>query len=573
MTVKWEKFAGSTDVFAIRLSFSPDPDEGVAIDRDESASWGRLQLWVKGQNLCAHVDQGEFIQGVHWYMLPFLEWVANSWNPLLHEERLPNRNIGDNAVESLAITRNAPALASEVDISEWDQEWYDWHQRHSLRAARNGGLFPNVLFRRLRDQIEVSWDGALPAGTPAGFRFNLAQGSEQLNPEDVAGPLYDVTFEAVRYLRKFAPGSVRLESVYETLLEVPNSNQRDIRLGWLADLPIPENATDRLKRRSAEQLKWSWERLTEVLQTLSHGPALSAALAADDTPLVLVGSCQAALLFGSVSPKISESDVYTLGDVLIRQYSRSRSGDDALEILSEDVPADRGSQIWEQGYDLAESLHDVLNLTGDWVDVRQVLRRFGIQELRRDLKDTGIRGCSIVGPHHKPTIVINRSWRYSRSPAGVRFTIAHELCHILYDRSRGRKLAVASGPWAPRTIEKRANAFAAMFLMPPHLIEHAVADSPDPITELAGVKAVARKLHVSVVAAIEHLCNLTLMTEIERDELLARQGSAENISLRHTWSACSLPRGSSACKMLDRGNAGCVQAFIGLIWKVSAVID
>ena len=43
MTVKWEKFSGSTDVFAIRLSFSPDPDEGVAIDREDSASWGRLR--------------------------------------------------------------------------------------------------------------------------------------------------------------------------------------------------------------------------------------------------------------------------------------------------------------------------------------------------------------------------------------------------------------------------------------------------------------------------------------------------------------------------------------------------
>lgn len=530
MTVKWERFAGSTDIFAIRLSFSPDPDEGVAIDRDQSASWGRLQLWVKGQNLCAHVDQGEFIQGVHWYMLPFLEWVASSWNPLLHEERLPNRNVGDNAVESLAITRNAPALASEVDISEWEQVWYDWYQRHSLRVARNGGLFPNVLFRRLQDQLEVSWDGELSVGTPAGFRFNLAQGTELLNPEDVARPLYDVTLEAVEYLREHAPDSVRIESVYEALLEVPNLDQRDVRLGWLADLSAHESTADRLKVRSGEQLRRSWVKVTEVLRTISRGPALDAALAVEDTPLVLTGSCQAALLFGSVSPTVSEVDVYTLGEVLIRQYSRSRSRSETLEVLSADVPTDGRSLIWEQGYDLAESLHDVLKLTGDWVDIRQVLRRLGIQELRRSLEDAGIRGCSIVGPHHKPTIVVNKSWRYSESPAGVRFTIAHELCHILYDRSRGRKLAIASGPWAPRTIEKRANAFAAMFLMPPHLIERAVADSPDPITGVAGVKSVARKLHVSAVAAVEHLCNLTLMTELERDELLVQLGYTENPS-------------------------------------------
>lgn len=530
MTVNWEKFAGSTDLFAIRLSFSPDPDEGIAIGREESASWGRLQLWVKGQNLCAHVDQGELIQGIHWYLLPFLEWVANSWNPLLHEERLPNRNIGDSAAESLAVTRNAPALASEVDISEWDQEWYDWYQQHSLRAARNGGIFPNIVFRRLRDHIEVSWDGELPAGTPTGFRFNLARGSELLDPKDIAEPLYDVAFDAVKYLRKRTPDNARLECVYEALLKITDSNQREIRLGWLADLPEDEIVADQPNKRSGEQRRRSWERLTGVLRSINHGPALKAALATDDQPLFLAGSCQAALLFGSVSPTVSEADVITLADVLIKQYSRSRSSEDALEVLSEDVPTDGVAQIWEQGYDLAESLHDVLRLSGDWVDVRQVLRMFGIQELRRDLEDTGIRGCSIVGPYHKPTIVINKSWRYSASSTGVRFTIAHELCHILHDRNHGKRLAIASGPWAPRIVEKRANAFAAMFLMPTYLVERAVADSPDPVTKLAGVKAVARKLHVSAVAATEHLCNLTLMTETERDELLTQLGSAGNLT-------------------------------------------
>jgi ethanolamine utilization cobalamin adenosyltransferase len=59
-----------------------------------------------------------------------------------------------------------------------------------------------------------------------------------------------------------------------------------------------------------------------------------------------------------------------------------------------------------------------------------------------------------------------------------------------------------------------------MFLMPSHLVQQAIADSPDPITQLAGARAIAKSLRVSFRAVIEHLCNLTLMTEIERDELL-----------------------------------------------------
>jgi Zn-dependent peptidase ImmA (M78 family) len=455
-------------------------------------------------------------------MLSFLEWLVDAWNPLLHEERLPNRNLGDTAVESLAITRNAPQLASELDIYTWEQEWYDWHERHALRAARDGGLFPNVILRRLQDYIEVSWDEEPSAGTPPGFRFNLAQGSELLNPEDVARPLYDLITDAVGHLSVNVPDSVRLESLKAKIQELPDPDQRETRIRWLSGLQAPARAVDRLKDRTADQIKESWDDVTSVLRSFHNGPAVEAALAVDERPLVLVGSCQAALLFGSVSPTISEADVHTLAEVLIRQYSQSINQNNQLEKLSRNVPPNEGSLIWEQGYDLAESLHDVLELTDDWVDVGTVIKGLGIRRLSRKLNDTGIRGCSIAGPQHMPTIVINRSSRYSKNATAIRFTIAHELCHLLYDRSHGKKLAIASGPWAPEGIEKRANAFAAMFLMPPYLIQRAVADSPDPITELVGAKAVARKLHVSVVAAIEHLYNLTLMTRIERDELLAQ---------------------------------------------------
>jgi Zn-dependent peptidase ImmA (M78 family) len=512
MTVKWEKFSGSTDVFAIRLSFIPDPDQGIAITPEESASWGLLQLWVKGQNLCAHVDQGELLQGVHRYMLPLLEWIVDSWNPLLHEERLPNRNSDNTASESLTFTKNAPPLAAEFDISRWEQDWYDWRERHAIQAARSGGLFPNIIFRRLRDYLEISWDDESSAGAPNGFRFSLGQGSALLEPQEVAKPLYDLVHDAAQYLQDQVEDSERLTTLQAKLRDLPTGDQAQDRVRWLAGLPT--------RARTAEKLQESWDSVTAVIQRFRNKPAVQAALAVDETPLVLTGSCQAALLFGSVAPTVSDSDVVTLANVLLQQYSRKETENETLVKLRSDVPPDEGSLIWEQGYDLAESLHETLDLTGEWVDVRGVIRELDIRQLWRTLDDSSIRGCSLVGPQHEPTIVINKSSRYSGSPVGVRFTIAHELCHILYDRSHGRKLAIASGPWAPRSIEKRANAFAAMFLMPSHLVQQAIADSPDPITQLAGARAIAKSLRVSFRAVIEHLCNLTLMTEIERDELL-----------------------------------------------------
>jgi Zn-dependent peptidase ImmA (M78 family) len=413
-----------------------------------------------------------------------------------------------------------------MDVAVWEQEWYDWYRRHALRAARSGGLFPNVVLRRLNDYVEVSWDDEPSAGTPSGFRFSLGQGSALLDPDDIAKVLYEIAVDAVGYLQEAIQNSERVNALKDKLQELVNPYQRENRIRWLAGLPAHAETVDRFKSAATDQFRASWERVSSMLKRSWRGPAVEAALATEETPLVVVGSSQAALLFGSAAPTVSEADVFTLAELLIKQYSNEDQNRE-IDKLSKDVLPDEGPLIWEQGYDLAESLHDVLNLTDSWVDVRSIIRNFGIHQLWRELDDTRVRGCSIVGPQHKPTIVINRSCRYSGSPAGVRFTIAHELCHLLYDRSHGKKLAITSGPWAPRSIEKRANAFAAMFLMPPHLVQQAIADSPDPITELAGAKAVARKLHVSVVAAVEHLCNLTLMTEIERDELLAQLGGVQ----------------------------------------------
>jgi hypothetical protein len=78
MSTLWEKFVGDTDQFGLRISFHADPDRGRAATLEESLSWGSFQLWVEGQNLCAHREEGEYIESVHWYLLPLLTWLANN---------------------------------------------------------------------------------------------------------------------------------------------------------------------------------------------------------------------------------------------------------------------------------------------------------------------------------------------------------------------------------------------------------------------------------------------------------------------------------------------------------------
>jgi Zn-dependent peptidase ImmA (M78 family) len=521
MTVRWERFAGSTDTFAVRIAFMPDPDEGVASDPAEAASWGAVQFWVDGQNLCAHIDQGEVLQSAHWYLLPLLEWIAESWNPLLHEEVLPNSNIAETAAAALEATRNPPALVEEAEAISWDEERYEWWSRHSIRTARAGGLLPNVVFRRFRDLIEVSWNEEPLTGAPPGFRFSASSGSSVLLPEQVAQPMYDLATAAANYLYELAPGHERFTKLRNRLAGLTSPVEHGSRLEWLAGLRETPPLTGRLRGTASErEMHRRWEEIVAALNGAGNPDAAMAALAVEESPLVITGSCHAALMFSSMSPTVSENDVRTLARILVQQYSPEVDSF-GIRTLSRTTSVDVGIRPWEQGYDLAESIHSdlTLDLSRGWVDIEAALTHLGVSIMSSKLDDRKVRACSLIGPRHVPSIVHNEASLYD-SPGARRFTLAHELCHLLFDQSKGKKLAIASGPWAPRGLEQRANAFAAMFLMPPQLVARAVADLPDPVQDPQSISAIAARLQINRMPLIHHLYNLTLMSESERDELL-----------------------------------------------------
>lgn len=520
MAVTWERFCGSTDNFAIRLSFMPDPDSGVGADLDDSASWGALQIWVNGQNICAHVDQGEVLQASHWYLLPLLEWLADHWNPLLHEERLPNRNVGVTAVESLESTRNAPQLANDEELLAWEEGWFAWRSRHSIRAARAGGLLPNVTLRRFRDLIEISWNDERLAGATHGFQFSASRGSMLLPPSEVANPLFEVASDAIRYLKTLRPESARLEKVSSSFAALSEPNQNSQRLSYLAGLRLPAVQAADMPSNLDGWVHASWSKVQDILSRINPKAASAAMEFESGTPLVITGSCQAALLFGSVAPSISESDAEKLAQLLVDQYDPTGEIHTGLVHISDDRPLSELTPAWEQGYDLAESLHDEIELADNYVDIDGFIDSLQIDKVSLQLEDKSIRACSLVGPLHKPTIALNSSYAYGRSSRVNRFSLAHELCHLLYDRSHGKRLAIASGSWAPASLERRANAFAAMFLMPPDLVGRAISDCPDPINQKEGVIFIASRLRVGLRAVVEHLYNLTFMSEQEKEILL-----------------------------------------------------
>jgi len=477
-----------------------------------SASWGGFAFWVSGQNLCVHVEEGEQVDAVHWYLLPLLEWLTSHWNPLLHEERLPVRNAGDDAAEALRLTQFPPPWVPEEKALSEENEWHSWWSRHSLRAARSGGLFPDVHFRRWRDQIEVSWTSEPLAGAPADFRFLASGGIERLRPEEVAKPMGTVAREAVDHLLESDPTSERFLALRRRLnhLANPQRNRRE-RLGWLSGMG-----------RDGTTVSSSWLSLTNRLRN-APSRARRAVLDVPQTGWTLTGSCHAALLFGALDPAVSQEDVGTLANVMVQLFTGGPEPAE-LEMLRSDLSfrPSAGEPAWEQGYLLADEVHGLLgSAVAERVEVESILDRLGIDRGEIRLSDERIRGVSVAGPEHQPTILVNRTHPRNEGLAGERFTVAHELAHILVDRTRGQKLAVASGPWAPQEVEQRANAFAAYLLMPPELVQRAISTSPTPPSSAEGLAHIAETLGTSRASTVEHLHNLGLIDDMERDELRA----------------------------------------------------
>ena len=513
MGTRWERLAGDTSGFALRLAFAPDPDAGQAAQPEVSMSWGSFQLWVEGRNLCAHQEDGERTESVHWYLLPLMEWFAENWNPLLHEERLP-RNEGDNAWASLQATRFPPwAIADNTQLaSRWESAWQKWWRRHAIRTGSEGGLFPDVVLRRLRDRVEISWGQTRVEGTPDHFDFSESErGHTRLEPQQIAGPLHEVLTSASEYLTSLNPESRRLRKLRRQILALKGAEeQRERRLMWLAGLGTDERT-----------VRAGWRRVTGYLAGYADG-ARRAILEPLESPLVVTGSCHATLMFGSVSPSIGKRDVVELARLMIDLHA-PEGNRSTIEEAGRSVPLEEAATPpWYQGYELAESLHNHLDpehVEGKSVDVEGIIEQQGVRIVDRELSDSTIRAVAIDGERHRPGILVNSRNSANAHPFGRRFTLAHELCHLLFDRDVGAQLAIASGPWAPRDVERRANAFAAMFLMPNELVRRAVSALVGSLETTDAVHSVANRLRTSFESTLWHLRNLGYIDDVTRQQI------------------------------------------------------
>jgi Zn-dependent peptidase ImmA (M78 family) len=119
-----------------------------------------------------------------------------------------------------------------------------------------------------------------------------------------------------------------------------------------------------------------------------------------------------------------------------------------------------------QGYELARKFRELLGNMQRRVDPEAFLASVGIPVRNFDIDTNAVDAICSWGPNHGPAIFVNPLGSHSETPVGRRFTLAHEICHLLIDRAEALPAAEVLGGNVPRYAEARANAFASEFLLP-----------------------------------------------------------------------------------------------------------
>ncbi|HEX8379945.1 MAG TPA: ImmA/IrrE family metallo-endopeptidase [Allosphingosinicella sp.] len=494
---------GDPSRFEIALRWRGDMEPRARRPSSYGWSTGDMRITVAGSSITGNARGAARQSYVSWYLLPVATWLAENWGSLLHEAEFAWAE-RSSAPAAAAVLRRMHSLidARDPQAREDYRRAQVWRTAHALSSAASGGLLPNLFLRRYLDSIELSWTSGEPLFAPSEFRFTSEPGVAYLAVQDVAAPLWDALNWMVRTGEEHATGdsdAAALATVAQKLVEIGERTIVDFaacRIGR----KVAEAATAAFKARGIEEL-FAEVRVVGAPAIARFSPAVA--------------------MYGGLAPNLTEEDVETLSDVVADAYRRRGATDPLIGLVATDTgPPVRPPHL--EGSDLAvEMLEDpaVVPFVSSHVDVAGFLQEMGVAVMPYPLKTETIRGVSLAGEQLAPTIVVNTTSVYNASEHGVRFTLAHELAHLLYDRSMATSVGISSGPWAPAGIEKRANAFAAMLLMPRWLVLRAFGD--EAFADPEAISRAAESLHVGSSALLEHLFALELIDEYERDMLRA----------------------------------------------------
>lgn len=179
-----------------------------------------------------------------------------------------------------------------------------------------------------------------------------------------------------------------------------------------------------------------------------------------------------------------------------------------------DTPLPR-TKVWGAGQKLAMKLRAMRAVSGPVLSMRRLVEALGILVIWQKLTPD-IAGYALCDEIHGPTIVANVNGR-NVNELIRRFTMAHELCHVLFDRGHLQNMSAfdtydnfysyRDDDRDPR--EVRANAFAIHLLLPESELVQAWRETRD-------VREIMTTFGVNYEATRYHLDNYGLLPVAEK---------------------------------------------------------
>ncbi len=430
------KIFGSTH--GLRFVFHKIPREG---NDPISATWGTMQLWIGKTLIWGHFEEKGRLVPFEWSWFEMLEFLADAWPYLQGEERTPVIFEELSDLKYLISTLHSRwETLSDNDIETEDELLQDFLTVHDLSRG-----------------IEGAWPEPV---------ILLRQGNEMLaaSSEKTWWLNYQETMHTLEELGNYI----------QTLL---NGSQNG-RAHLIMERWNNRNELSELKK-TVISTGWSEERIENIfpanaenfLPQLRAVARMTSGAMSDDSIKVILESLSTATYQAIQMP----TELLTQVETILHDYR---------------LP------FFEQGNKLANLVREFLNNPSDPVDVEELLTSWAVRVV--DLTfDMTVDAVAVWESETQGAVFVNLEGHRSKFPTGRRFTLAHEIAHLLADRQGALPLAEVIGGQIYKPVEQRANAFAAEFLLPRQAVKIFLDKTPDDISLADVINTLTEKFKVS----------------------------------------------------------------------------
>lgn len=398
----------------------------LIVDPAASSQGSLEQGWMKASLRLNGLPYwfGEDDQGFDWTWIDLLQYLGNNWSALMLEQGcpLPLDDVGHpGKLLHKAEMRWEDMPDSQVNAEE--NQLLQFLDRHNLSIAMSGANLPMLLWVRSGDTL---W---LVDEDEQAQRVHFSSLRQQL--ETIGDTL----------VKQFASSSQPYVQAAISQWQQRNQRLRDDYLPYSTGLDT--------------------ERLAALKKLIPLEAAANDALLEDNEPVYLAAARMSR----------HHLSVEQIAQVMQRLQQAPFTGKQPFSAFipgaSTKLQEFAALQPFEQGYQLARWLREKLNLQShEAFDPESLLSNEGVAIEGLCLESAKIDAIACWGCID-PLILLNLNEKAKAATAnGRRSTLAHEVCHLLVDRTRALPVAEVLGGEVDNESEKRANAFAAELLLP-----------------------------------------------------------------------------------------------------------